>query len=200
MTELPYSASAVKMALWFSEFRSVVCLLHKGTSWNEICRMSEEENYFGNSSPARGVLKLQTIRKRIDAVDPSFIPLFAVSDLPTQRILALAAVMAIDRLLFELVYEVLRDHIIMSQPVFNNKDLERFFDEKKRQNERVGHWTKETLDRLKKTYRGMLAEAGVTGKGRDSREIYPVLMPEETERWMKENRMGAILKALTGER
>lgn len=156
--------------------------------------MSEEDNYFGNSSPARSKLKMSTIERRIKAVDPSFIPLFAASDLSTQRILALAAAMAIDRLLFEMTYEVLRDHVIMGTAGYTEKDLSRFFEVKKRQSETVGAWTEETVRRLIRTYRSMMAEAGLTDKGREKREIYPALLPSSVEDWMEDHRMGAIKK------
>lgn len=198
MTERPYSAGAVKYSLWFGEFRAVVLLLRKGTSWETIQAMSEEENYFGNSSPARAKTVLNAIRRRIEAVDPSFPQLFAEVDLPTQRLLAFAAVMAADRMLFELMYERFRDFLLTGKETMEQADIIQFFEEKAVQNDTVAKWTPATLARLAMTYWGMLADAGLTGRSRGARPLYPAIFPPAAETWMKEHQMTALWKAMTG--
>ena len=48
-----YSASAVKHAFWFMEFRKVVTLRYEGKDWGEIKKANEEENLFGAPTTAR---------------------------------------------------------------------------------------------------------------------------------------------------
>lgn len=48
-----YSAGAVKFSFWFMEFRKEVQMLSAGKSFDEIKKLSEDENIFGASTPAR---------------------------------------------------------------------------------------------------------------------------------------------------
>ncbi len=54
-----YSAGAVKLSLWFMEFRKEVQLLSKGMTFDEIKALNAEENIFGASTPARAA-KIQS--------------------------------------------------------------------------------------------------------------------------------------------
>ena len=94
MKRKAYSAGAVKFSFWFMEFRKVVQLLAAGNDYKEIKRLSEEENIFGASTPARAAVICSTTIARAKALDPSFIPLFMGSDVGTQKLFALAAVLA----------------------------------------------------------------------------------------------------------
>ena len=51
-----YSAGAVKFSFWFMEFRKEVQLLAQGKTFEEIKKLSEEENIFGATTPARGAM------------------------------------------------------------------------------------------------------------------------------------------------
>ena len=75
MKRKAYSAGAVKFSFWFIEFRKVVQLLAAGNDYKEIKRLSEEENIFGASTPARAAMICSTTTARAKALDPSFVPL-----------------------------------------------------------------------------------------------------------------------------
>jgi len=67
-----YSASAVKFALWFMGFRKEVQLLSQGKSFDDIKTLSEAENIFGASTPARAAMIQSTLTARIQNMHPSF--------------------------------------------------------------------------------------------------------------------------------
>ena len=72
MERKKYSASAVKLSLWFMEFRKEVRLLSEGKSFEEIKKLSEEENVFEASTPARAAKIYSTVTARIKCLDSSF--------------------------------------------------------------------------------------------------------------------------------
>ena len=106
MQRNPYSAGAVKFSFWFQEFRKAVFMLADGASLAEIKKFSQETNIFAASSPERAKLIMSNVAKRIDALDPSFIPLFVRSDVVGQKLLCLIACMCTDTLFFDFVNDV----------------------------------------------------------------------------------------------
>lgn len=195
-----YSASAVKHAFWFMEFRKVVTLRNEGKTWEEIKKASEEENLFGAPTPARAKQIWNTVSARTKALDDSFYPIFMNSDLAAQKLYALVAVMANDTLFAEFVYEIVREKMIIGINEYSPSDIRLFFKHKQEQSEKAAGWTDQTLERLGHSYRNFLYEAGVTDNGREIRRILKPILDPEMERWMQEQHMDYYLKALKGER
>ena len=195
-----YSASAVKHAFWFMEFRKVVTLRYEGKTWEEMKKASEEENLFGAPTPARAKQIWNTVSARTKALDDSFYPTFMNSDLASQKLFALVAVMANDILFAEFVYEIIREKMIIGINEYSPSDIRLFFKYKQEQSEKAAGWTDQTLGRLGHSYRNFLYEAGVTDNGRKIRRILKPILDPEMERWMREQHMDYYLKALKGER
>ena len=195
-----YSASAVKHAFWFMEFRKVVTLRYEGKTWEEIKKASEEENLFGAPTPARAKQIWNTVSARTKALDDSFYQIFMNGDLASQKLFALVAVMANDTLFAEFVYEIIREKMIIGINEYSPSDIRLFFKHKQEQSEKAAGWTDQTLERLGHSYRNFLYEAGVTDNGREIRKILKPILDPEMERWMQEQHMDYYLKALKGER
>ena len=113
MARNEYSASAVKHQFWFNEFRQTVKLLNDGRSFEEIRRLVMDDNLYSASSSARAKQIFATVTARINELDSSFYRVFSYADLQTQKMFALIATMAYDTLLFEIVYELIRDKMIL---------------------------------------------------------------------------------------
>ena len=195
-----YSASAVKHAFWFMEFRKVVTLRYEGKTWEEIKNASEEENLFGAPTHARAKQIWNTVSARTKALDDSFYQIFMNGDLASQKLFALVAVMANDTLFAEFVYDIIREKMIIGINEYSPSDIRLFFKHKQEQSEKAAGWTDQTLGRLGHSYRNFLYEAGVTDNGREIRRILKPILDPEMERWMQEQHMDYYLKALKGER
>ena len=195
-----YSASAVKHAFWFMEFRKVVTLRNEGKTWEEIKKASEEENLFGAPTPARAKQIWNTVSARTKALEDSFYPIFMNSDLAAQKLYALVAVMANDTLFAEFAYEIIREKMIIGINEYSPSDIRLFFKHKQEQSEKAAGWTDQTLVRLGHSYRNFLYEAGVTDNGRGIRKILKPILDPEMESWLQEQHMDYYLKALEGER
>ena len=106
MVRKEYSAGMVKLSFWFSEFRKVIDLLNSGKTINEIKDMNINENIFAAPTMARAIQIFNTVSNRVMSLDESFYKLFEKSDIATQKIIAIIAVMNVDSLFFDFVYEV----------------------------------------------------------------------------------------------
>ena len=195
-----YSASAVKHAFWFMEFRKVVTLREEGKAWEEIKKTNEEENLFGAPTPARAKQIWNTVSARVKALDGSFYPIFTDSDLASQKLFALVATMSNDMLFAEFVYEIIREKMIIGINEYSPSDIRLFFKHKQEQSEKAAGWTDQTLERLGQSYRNCLCEAGMTDNGREIRKILKPILDPEMERWLEDQHMDYCLKALKGVR
>lgn len=200
MDRKDYSAGAVKHAFWFMEFRKVVSLRLEGETWEKIKQLNKEENILGASTALRAVQIFNTVSARVKCLDDSFYLAFEVCDLASQKLFALVAAMTYDVLFGELVYELVREKMIIGSNELADRDLRIFFKDKQRQSGKAAKWTEATVKKLMVSYKSMLYEAGVTNKAKNVREIYKPLPDPAMERWMKDQGMHYQLKAITGVR
>ena len=200
MDRREYSAGAVKHSFWFMEFRKVVSLRSEGMSWDDIRLLNEKENIFGAPTSLRATQIFQTVSARVKSLDESFYPVFESCDLASQKLFALVAAMAYDTLFGALVYELVREKMIIGSNELSDSDLRIFFKNKQEQSEKAAKWTEATIKKLMVSYKSMLYEAGVTNKAKNVREIYKPLPDPAMERWMQEHDLEYELKAITGVR
>lgn len=195
-----YSASAVKVCFWFSEFRKVVAFLNEGNSIEDVKMLNQRENIFSASTVLRANQIFNTVSARIRSMDSSFYPLFLKSDLATQKLFALVGAMAYDTLFFDFVYEVIREKMIIGTNQLSDSDVRIFFKDKQIQNEKVAGWTDITLNRLGRCYKSMLYEAGMIDKAKGFRKIFKPILAPEFQQWLDGHGMRIYIKALTGVR
>ena len=195
-----YSASAVKHQFWFNEFRQTVKLLNDGRSLEQIKSLVLEDNLYSASSSARAKQIYATVSARINELDSSFYRVFSYADLQTQKMFALIAAMAYDTLLFEIVYELIRDKMILGSNEITEKEFVRFIEDKQRQDSRAASWTEETCKRLAGTYKSILFEAGVLDSNKGDRKILKPIIDLELSDWLSNHGMEIYIKALTGVR
>ncbi len=200
MDRREYSAGAVKHSFWFMEFRKVVSLRSEGMSWDDIRILNEKENIFGAPTSLRATQIFQTVSARVKSLDESFYPVFETCDLASQKLFALVAAMAYDTLFGALVYELVREKMIIGSNELSDSDLRIFFKNKQEQSEKAAKWTEATIKKLMVSYKSMLYEAGVTNKAKNVRKIYKPLPDPVMERWMQEHGLEYELKAITGVR
>ncbi len=200
MERKEYSAGAVKHSFWFMEFRNEVKLLSEGKSFEDIKELCRNENIFAASTPDRAAQIFNTVSSRIKGMGNSFYPVFLKGDIAAQKIFNLAAVMANDTLFFDFVYEVIREKMIIGSNEYKPGDLSLFFKDKQLQSEKVAGWTDATIAKLGRNYKTFLFEAGMTDKGKDVRKIFKPILEPDMERWLADNDMEPMVKALSGVR
>ena len=200
MKRKAYSAGMVKQSFWFAEFRKVVQLLTAGHTLADIKAMNLAENIFAAPTQARATQIFNTVSLRTQALAPSFNDVFVSSDVATQKLIALIAVMQSDSLFFDFVYEVYREKLILGLDELTDSDVAVFFRDKQRQSEIVAKWQDYTLHRLGTCYKTLLMEAGLMARATGARKLLRPILTEELEACLAENDMAAVRHALTGAR
>ncbi len=200
MERKKYSAGAVKLSFWFSEFRKVITLMNSGNTLQEIKKMNLAENIFSAPTRARAVQIFNTVATRVKSLDESFYQLFSQSDIINQKLINLIAVMESDILFFCFIYEVYREKLIIGVDELTGSDFGLFFTNKQLESEKAARWTDYTLKKLGSSYQTMLLEAGLLEKVKGARKIKKPIPDKSLEDCLKANGMEKTLHALTGVR
>jgi len=178
----------------------MISLLRSGKSIEEIKKLIETENLFSAATPLRSKQIFSTVATRVSGLSDRFFDKFSDSNVETQKLITLIAVMISDSLFFEFMNEVYREKMITSDTVLTDVDVRVFFTGKQRESEKVAAWTDETLDRLHRCYKRYLVEAGLLERGVGERKIIKPLVDSSLSALLSENDMKPILRVLTGSR
>lgn len=200
MERKQYSAGMLKESFWFSEFRKVIILLNIGRTLDEIKTLNIEENIFSAPTQARAIQINKTVSRRVNGLDQPFCQLFLNSDLQTQKIIVLIAIMKTDSLFFDFMYEVFREKLIIGTNQIADSDIRVFFRDKQLQSERVAKWTDNAIRKLGTCYKTILTEAGLINRSSGLCNILKPILDKSVEDCMNENGMELILNSLTGVR
>ena len=197
---MEYSAAGMKFQLWFIEMKETINL-YKEYGWDETKNKVIDENIYQQKARARIVSEFGCLRKRIEALPEDIQDYMMKSDISTAKLIALIANMSVDKMLFEIMYELYREKIRMEETEITNIQVENLFEEKAKQDDMVASWTEITCKKLKQTYLRTMSDAGVIRKETlNSRIITKPYVEQELRDLLIKNNMESYLYALTGER
>ena len=198
MVEEKYSAGLISQSFWFIEIKKILRLIREGKREDEIKKICIEENLFGTINEYRAKRIYGYIWNRVKHLDGKIIELFNESDLSTQKIINLIAIMRCDRLFFEFIYEVYREKNILGTLTIEDRDANIFFRNKEVQNENIAKWTDRTKKRLKSCYFNYLIDANLITIKDKKKYITPPIFDIAVERYLELVGDFAIVKAITG--
>lgn len=193
-----YSAGMVSKPFWYIEFKKTIKLLQEGKSFDNIKKLSIEQNIFSVSKEYRAKEIYNCVSGRAKVFDNEMIDLFCKSDIATTKIMALITVIKTDRLFFEFLYEVYREKILLGIRVLENSDFSIFFKNKQMQDETVASWKDYTLKKLSNSYINYLTDAGLLSTSSGRMEITPPILDVVLERYLVATKQSQIVKAITG--
>ena len=198
MIDEKYSAGLVSQSFWFVEFKKVIKLINEGKTDDEIKELCINENLFGAAKEYRAKRMYGYIWKRVKKLDDNLIQLFLSSDLQTQKLINLIAILRGDRLFFEFVFEVYREKILLGIPTLEDKDANIFFNNKEIQTEDVAKLTDATRKRLRSAYFNFMVDANLLSLNGKEKTITPPIIDIALERYLEAVGESAIVKAITG--
>lgn len=198
MVEKAYSAGLVSQSFWFVEMKKVIKLIDSGKNEEDIKKICIDENLFGAAKEYRAKRMYGYIWNRTKKLDKALIDLFCTSDLATQKIINLIAILRSDRLFFEFMFEVYREKKILGIPVMEDIDVNVFFKNKEIQSEDIAAWTDNTKRRLRSIYFNYLTDANLLTIVDKKKMITPPILDIALERYLETCGDNSIIKAITG--
>ena len=119
MSEI-YIAGLVSQSFWFIEMKKLLKLISDGMSEQEIKKICLEENLFGAAKEYRAKRIYGYLWNRAKNIDSVLANLFMDSDVATQKIINLIAIIKGDRLFFEFLYEIYREKAFLGVQYLEN--------------------------------------------------------------------------------
>ena len=198
MIEEIYSAGLVSQSFWFIEMKKLIKLIYDGKSEKDIKALCIEENLFGAAKEYRAKRIYGYLWNRVKRLDQTLIELFVNSDLETQKLINLVAIIKGDRLFFEFLFEVYREKSILGVPIIENSDMSIFFKNKEVQSDIVLSWTDSTKKRLCSSYLNFMVDANLLTVVDKAKTITPPIMDIALQCYLEVTGSGPIVKAITG--
>lgn len=198
MINKTYSAGLMSQSFWFIEFKKVVKLVNEGKSYDEIKAACLQANLFGAAKSYRAQRMYGYINNRVKTLDASMVNLFCTSDLATQKIINLIAILRTDRLFFEFVFEVYREKVILGIPCLEDGDVNVFFKNKETQSDDIALWKDSTKNHLRSNYFNFLTDANLLMVSNKMKKITPPILDAALERYLQANGEASMVKAITG--
>ena len=193
-----YSAGLVSQSFWFVEMKKLIELIMNGKTEQEIKKICVEENLFGAAKEYRAKRIYGYLWNRIRNIDSFLVNLFAESDVATQKIINLIAIIMGDRLFFEFLYEVYREKVILGVPHLENADVNIFFRNKEIQNENIASWNDGTKRRLGSVYLNYMCDSNLLGIDGKQKIITPPILDIKLQHYLEDSGKSSLVKAITG--
>ena len=200
MIEQNYSAGIMSQSFWFNEFRQLLKLRTENCDTDEIKKRIIEENLFGAPNEYRARRIYGYLINRVSAVEKELADLFFSSDLATQKLINLIAVIRKDRLFFEFLYEVYREKIIVGEQTLETAAGKTFFNLKETQDDTIAQWKDTTKRRVQSAYFNFMTESNLLRF--ENQKKYAITQPIldiALEQYLRSHGETAVVKAITGE-
>lgn len=195
-----YNGGIASYAIWLPEFTKFISLYQSGNSIEKIKKLSDEQNIFKMSTPARARRCSRNLAVRVKTLPQSIIELYPNLDTNNQNIVALLSLMLTSRILDEFVYDVYRPKVTFRETTLNDYEVEEFINNKRIESPEVAKWSLNTYKRLKGALKTFLRDAGLLEKDKTSKTdkvIFP-LIDSQLLLLMKNENLDYELAALGG--
>lgn len=156
-----YSANLTGAWFMHREIKKVMELKKSGVSDSEIKEKILNEN----------ILQIKTINgrnkaithtfRRIDILSEELQDILISDSLEESKLINLLAIIKVDRLFREFMYEIIGGKYRNNNLFLEKKDINLFFTQKMEQNETIANWSILTIDKLKQQYGKYLLESGI---------------------------------------
>lgn len=197
--EQEYSANLTGEPFLYLELKQVAKLTLSGLSTTEIEAKVQEENLFQYDTNKSLTKISRATLKRVAVLDKTLLNLLVQSSLHTSKLVALIAIMKLNRLFLEFMEEVYWEKVRLGEPALELKDFRIFFNNKAEQSPKVAGWQDYTLRKLSQVYAKILFEAGLLNNTIKKR-LTPPLVEEELLKHLIKTGDQRIINVLTGGR
>lgn len=196
---MKYSAGIMSASFWLLETKITAEYMLEGLSKSEIVELALNENIYQVSSERRAKELANTIYRRLKDFPEELLQFFINADVNSSKIIVLISILKNDKLFFEFMYEVFREHIILGNYTLNNSNFNIFFTNKAQQSEIIENWTGTTVKKVSSTYRLFLSEAGLLEKDDKDYKIILPFLDFRLRELLVENDFEPYVKAICGE-
>jgi len=169
-----YSFALTKVPFLFLEFKKACALFAEGYDLEEIRGQALEENLYQHKNHQVRLRWSREVSKRLECLDNYLIKLVTKANAEVGRFILLYAIMKIDELFFDFLYEVIQLKLLQRDLVLNKQEIEGFVHKKA-----VDNWSPESIQRLIRAYKMVLIESGLAQPKENHLELVIPYLPQE---------------------
>ena len=196
---MKYSAGIVSASFWLLETKTTAEYMLDGLSKSKILELSLNENIYQVDSERRAKDIANVTYRRLKDFPEKLLEFFVNADVNSSKIIVLISILKNDKLLFEFMYEIFRERIILGNYRLKKSDFDIFFKNKSQQSEIIENWAEKTIKKLSSRYRIFLSEAGLLEKEDKDYKIILPFLDFRLRELLVENDFEPYVKAICGE-
>ena len=110
---MTYKTSIKGTSFWYNESIKTVKLMLKGLSKTEINTLTSNENTYQVATLTRSKTISNTTYNRMSIYDNKLLEMFINTDVTTSKIMVMISIIRTDRLFYEYMYDVYREHRLL---------------------------------------------------------------------------------------
>lgn len=171
---MKYSAGIMSHSFWYLETKNTAEYLAEDISKKELMELSLTENIYQVDSERRARELTNVCYRRLNGFSNDLLIYLSTCDQNSGKLLVLISILRNDKLFFEFMHEVFREHIILGNYIIKDSDLDIFFMNKSNQSEVIENWKDTTLRKVKTNYKNFLIEADLLEKEEGN---YKIILP-----------------------
>lgn len=195
---MKYSAGIISSSFWLYESKTTAEYLLENLSKKELIELSLNENIYQVDSERRAKRMAGNLFNRFNGFSDELLQYFITSDSNSSKLFVLIAIIKNDKLFFEFMHEVFREHIILGNFNIKDADLDIFFMNKINQSEIIENWSEGTIKRLKSIYKLFLIESGLLEKEDNYYKIILPFIDYRLKELLTQDNLTPFLNAITG--
>ena len=194
LAEIKYSAALTGEPFLFYESRQVARLKLSGRNRQQIREEIKSQNLFQYATEKSLAKRINAVQKRVDTLDKTLLRFLAEKPSATAKIINLYAIMNTNKLMLDIMIEVIGEKFEQGNLILEKKDLNEFFAAKREQQENVARWSDETVAKLKRVLPRIVFEAGIL-VDRDTGILQRLTLDKDIEEYFRVHGV-EFLKAL----
>lgn len=196
---MEYSAGIMSHSFWYIETKKTAEYLSEDISKKELLDLSLNENIYQVDSERRARELVNVCSRRLKGFSNDLLQYLATCEQNSGKLIVLISILTDDKLFFEFMHEVFREHILLGNFTIKNSDLDIFFMNKMNQSEIIENWKDTTLRKVKANYKKYLIEAGLLQKENDEYKIILPFIDYRLKELLIQNNLTPFLNAISGE-
>ncbi|WP_129407973.1 DUF1819 family protein [Marinitoga lauensis] len=161
----------------------VINLLNQEYSLEKIKEKVFEENIFQYNSTSSTKRVFAALKKRLNYIDKELVQIFISASYDTKRAINLYLIMKSNKLMFDFMFEIIREKYLYKNFKLNDFEINKFFEEKKIQIPEISNWSKKTIKRTILEIKKILYDSGIL-KNKKTMEIQYILIDDSFKRYI----------------
>ena len=169
---MTYKTTIKGTSFWYNESIKTVKLMLKGLSKTEINTLTSNDNTYQVATRTRSKTISNTTYNRMSIYDNKLLEMFINADVTTSKIMVMISIIITDRLFYEYMYDVYREHRLLGDKQLTRLEMDKFMEQKKIESEKISKWSTEVIKRLERAYFTFMRESGLLTEDNLINDIY----------------------------